>query len=183
MFENIIKFYGELFSYEVPLLVAFLLGIVYIFAFLGAVYYSVDLCQKFRDSSIGKFVKIILVLTPLSFIFYSPLLQIYPEKIITINATVGVLEILSLLYLMIWQTLYIIIELLFRSMIFLIRILVYMVIILLGLYLVQPETLNENHVILAAIGYRLFEIRISIYANFTRIYGNVIFNLRCVFSF
>jgi len=177
------KYLSELFAFEVPLLIAVLLGIIYIFSFLGAVYYGVDLCQKFRDSSIGKFVKIILVLTPFSFIFYPSLLQMYPEEIITINVTVGLLEIFSLFYLMIWQTLYIIIELLFRSMIFLIRILVYMVIILLGLYLVQAETLNENYVILAAIAYRLFEIRASIYENYIRIYGNLIFNLKCVFSF
>ena len=181
--NSLIKNYGSLFPFDLPFFIAFILGMVYMFAFFGAVYYGIDLCKKLEDSSIGKFVKIILVLTPLSFIFYPSLLQIYPEKIITINATVGVLEILSLLYLMIWQTLYIIIELLFRSMIFLIRILVYMVIILLGLYLVQPETLNENYVILVAIGYRLFEIRTNLSENFIRIYGNLIFNLRCVFSF
>lgn len=181
--ENIIRIYGELFAFEVPLLIAFFLGIIYIMSFLGAVYYGVDLCQKFRESAIGKSIKIILALTPIAFIFYAPLLKIYPEQIVSINATVGILEILSLVYFMIWQTIYIIIELLFRSFIFLIRILIYMLIILLGLELMGIDIPNEDYVLLVAIGYRLFEIRSVIYDNFRRIYGNFIFNLRCIFSF
>jgi len=165
------------------LLIAFLLGIIYIISFLGAVYYGIDLCQKFRESAIGKPIKIILVLTPIAFIFYTPLLKIYPEKIVSINATVGILEILSLVYFMIWKTIYIIVELLFRSFIFIIRILIYMLIVFLGFGLMGIDISKEDYVLLVVIGYRLFEIRSIIYENFRRIYGNLIFNLRCIFSF
>ena len=181
--ENIIRIYGKLFALEVPLAIAFFLGIMYIIAFVGAIYYGIDLCQKFKNSVIGKPVKIILVLTPISFIFYAPLLKMYPEEIVTINATVGILEILSLIYLMIWQTIYIVIEFIFRSFIFIIRILIYMLIIATGLLLIGIDTYNEDYIIILAIGYRLFEIKNEIYDNFRRVYGNFIFNVRCVFSF
>jgi len=181
--ENIIRIYGELFAFEVPLLIAFFLGMIYIIAFVGAVYYGIDLCQKFKGSVISKPVKIILVLTPIAFIFYAPLLKIYPKEIVSINATVGILEILSLIYFMIWQTIYIIIEFLFRSFIFIIKILIYMLIILMGLLLIGIDTYNENYIMILVIGYRLFEIKSEIYDNFRRVYSNFIFNIRCVFSF
>jgi len=185
--RNVIKIYGDLFAFEVPLVTAFFLGIIYIVAFMGAVYYGVDLCQKFKESVISKPIKIILVLTPISFIFYPPLLKMYPEEIVTINATVGVLEILSLIYLMIWQTIYIVIGFIIRGLFFTIIILIYMLIITAGLLLIGIDSYDENYVIAFAIGYRLFEIKNEVYNsfkdNFKRIYGNFIFNIRCVFSF
>ena len=58
-----------------------------------------------------------------------------------------------------------------------------MMIIATGLLLIGIDTYNEDYIIILAIGYRLFEIKNEIYDNFRRVYGNFIFNVRCVFSF
>jgi hypothetical protein len=177
------RIFGDFFAFEVPIFLALILGIVYIIAFFGAVYYGVDLCRKFEDSIIGKPVKIVLALTPILLIFYAPLLKIYPEKFIEINATIGLLEIISLVYFMFWQSLYILAELLFKVTLFFLRVLFYMFILGVGLLLVGFETFDMNYLLIVVVGYRLFEIKDIIIDSFTRVSGNLWFNLRCVFSF
>lgn len=181
--ENGIKVLGEIFAFEVPLLLALVLGVVYIIAFFGAVYYGVDLCQKFEESVIGKPIKIILVLTPIALIFYTPLLRFYPEQFVTINATIGLLEIVSLIYLIMWQSIYIFFEFYIRVSFFAIRVLIYMMVIGLGLLLVGIQTVNYDYLIIAAVTYRLFEIREQILSNLFRIYRNFIFNVKCIVTF
>ena len=178
-----IKYYGEFFSLEIPLLTALLLGIIYILAFLGAVYYGIDLCQKFKESTIGKPIQIILALTPIFLILYPSILKYYPQELISINATIGVLEILSLIYFMIWKTFYIIVELLFKSFVFLIRVVLYALVISIIVVVLGIKDINQDYIFLLAILYRLFEIKDSISNNFQRVYGNLIYNLKCLFSF
>lgn len=180
--ESVVKAIGDIFAFEVPLLCALFLGFVYIVAFFGAVYYGVDLCQKFNESVIGKPVKIILALTPIALIVYAPLLKFYPQQFISINATVGVLEIISLIYLMIWQSIYIFIELYLRTAIFIIRISFYLSAIGVGLLVIGVQNINYYYILIGVMVYRLYKIRNKILNNFSRIYKNFLFNIKCVVS-
>lgn len=180
--ESAIKAIGDIFAVEVPLLCALILGIVYIVAFLGAVYYGIDLCQKFNESVIGKPIKIVLALTPIALIIYAPLLKYYPEQFVTINATIGILEIISLIYLIIWQSIYILIELYLRTAFFIIRIIIYLLVVEVGLLIIGVQTVNNNYALIIVIVYRLYEIRDQILNNLSRIYENFLFNVKCVVS-
>ncbi len=180
--KGLIELIGEFYSYDVPVSIAILLGVVYIVSFLGAVYFGIDLCQKFRESIIGKYVKIIFAVTFFAFIFYPALLKFYPQEIMSINATLGILEIVSLLYLMFWQGIYISFVFYIKGAIFIIRVLFYSIIILVILQLVNIDIINIDYVITLAIFYRLFEIRDDIYNNSTRIYRNLLYNFKCIFT-
>jgi len=180
--KEIIDFIGEIFAFNVNIEFAFLLGIIYIIAFLGAVYYGIDLCAEFQSSYINKWIKVVLALTPIAIIMYPTLIHLYPNDIITINATMGILEIVSIIYIILIQSIQLLFILIFKGFLFGFKVALYVYIIAIILSILNIKMYNFDMLVYASIALNIYQSRESLKNTFSRINGNLIYNLKCLFS-
>lgn len=175
--HELIKTIGEQFPITLPLLYALTLGVIYIFAFIGAVYYGIDLCEKFKNSAIGKFSKLIIAATPIALVCYAPLLKLYPQELITISSTLGILEIFSLIYLMFWQSIYLILKALLYG-----YVIVFYSLMLAFLASFLEFVPHVSIVLIAATAILFYQIKFNPIDEFRRLSNNFQHNIKCLFS-